>query len=157
MAELRELVVSTLQDVRRLAVELRPAALDDFGLVPAIERLRDIVEEQGEISVDVQSELSDARLPARCETALYRIAQEAFTNVLKHAGASRVTVTLSRRDDTVTLVVHDDGKGFDPASVRDGSLGLVGMRERVALLGGRLTIDSSEGAGTMVKAEVPVR
>ncbi len=120
VAELRQLVVSTLQDVRRLAVELRPAALDDFGLVPAIERLRDIVEEQGEISVEVQSELSDDRLPAETETALYRIAQEAFTNVLKHAGAARVTVRLSRRDDIVTLVVHDDGKGFDPANVRDG-------------------------------------
>ncbi|HEU4971949.1 MAG TPA: GAF domain-containing protein [Gaiellaceae bacterium] len=157
VAELRELVVSTLQDVRRLAVELRPAALDDFGLVPAVERLRDIVAEQGAISVDVQSELSDARLPADTETALYRIAQEAFTNVLKHAAASRVTLRLTRRDDTVTLVVHDDGKGFDPASVRDGSLGLVGMGERVALLGGRLTIESSEGAGTMLKAEVPIR
>ena len=157
VAELRQLVVATLQDVRRLAVELRPAALDDFGLVPAIERLRDIVEEQGEISVEVQSELSDARLPSEIETALYRIAQEAFTNVLKHAVAAQVTVKLRRRDDMVILVVHDDGKGFDPASVRDGSLGLVGMRERVALLGGRLTIDSSEGAGTMLKAEVPVR
>jgi signal transduction histidine kinase len=157
VAELRELVVSTLQDVRRLAVELRPAALDDFGLVPAVERLRDIVAEQGAISVDVQSELSDARLPADTETALYRIAQEAFTNVLKHAAASRVTLRLTRRDHTVTLVVHDDGKGFDPASVRDGSLGLVGMGERVALLGGRLTIESSEGAGTMLKAEVPIR
>jgi two-component system, NarL family, sensor histidine kinase DevS len=157
VAELRELVVSTLQDVRRLAVELRPAALDDFGLVPAIERLRDIVEEQSDISVDVQSDLGDGRLPDEMETALYRIAQEAFTNVLKHAGASRVSVRLSRRDDTVTLVVHDDGKGFDQASARDGSLGLVGMRERVALLGGRLAVESSEGAGTMLKAEVPVR
>jgi signal transduction histidine kinase len=157
VAELRELVVSTLQDVRRLAVELRPAALDDFGLMPAIERLRDIVEEQGGPTVDVHSDLVDARLPKETETALYRIAQEAFTNVLKHAAASRVTVTLDRNDDTVTLVVHDDGKGFELASVRDGSLGLVGMRERVALLGGRLTIESSEGAGTMLKAEVPIR
>jgi signal transduction histidine kinase len=157
VAELRELVVSTLQAVRRLAVELRPAALDDFGLIPAVERLRDIVEEQGAISVDVQSELSDTRLPASTETALYRIAQEAFTNVLKHAAASRVTVRLTRRDDTVSLVVHDDGKGFDPANVRDGSLGLLGMRERVALLGGRLTVESSEGAGTMLKVEVPIR
>jgi two-component system, NarL family, sensor histidine kinase DevS len=157
VAELRELVVSTLQDVRRLAVELRPAALDDFGLVPAVERLRDIVEEQAEITVDVQSELSDARLPADTETALYRIAQEAFTNVLKHAAASRVTVRLGRRGEMVTLVVHDDGKGFDPTDVRDGSLGLEGMRERVALLGGRLTIESSVGAGTMLKVEVPIR
>ena len=156
VSELRELVVSTLQDVRRLAVELRPAALDDFGLVPAIERLRDIVQERGDLAVEVQSELADDRLPPDTETVLYRITQEAFTNVLKHAAASRVSVRLGRRDDAVTLVVHDDGRGFDPASVRDGSLGLEGMRERVALLGGRLTIDSSDGAGTMLKAEVPV-
>ena len=77
--------------------------------------------------------------------------------MLKHAEASRVSVKLSRHDDTATLVVHDDGKGFDQTDVRDESLGLVGMRERVALLGGRLAIDSSEGAGTMLKVEVPIR
>jgi len=157
VAELRELVVSTLQSVRRLAVELRPAALDDFGLVPAIERLRDIVEEQSEISVDVQSNLADQRLPSESETALYRIVQEAFTNALKHAAASRISLRLHQGDASVTLTVHDDGKGFDPENVRDGSLGLVGMRERVALLGGRLTIESSEDAGTMLKAEVPIK
>ena len=156
VAELRELVVATLQDVRRLAVELRPSALDDFGLVPAIERLQDTLEEHGTV-VEIESGLGDERLAADTETALYRIVQEAFTNVLKHASASRVTVKLSRGDGTVTLVVHDDGTGFDPANVRDDSLGLVGMRERVALLGGRLNIDSSEGAGTMLRAEVPAR
>ena len=155
VTELRNLVVSTLQDVRRLAVELRPAALDDFGLVPAIERLRDTVEEQGGLSVDVQSPLGDERLPPETETALYRIVQEALINVLKHAAATRVTVRLSRSGKTVALVVQDDGNGFDPASVRDGGLGLVGMRERVALLGGRLTVESSEGGGTLLKAEVP--
>ena len=155
VTELRNLVVSTLQDVRRLAVELRPAALDDFGLVPAIERLRDTVEEQGGLSVDVQSPLGDERLPPETETALYRIVQEALVNVLKHAAATRVTVRLSRSGKTVALVVQDDGNGFDPASVRDGGLGLVGMRERVALLGGRLTVESSEGGGTLLKAEVP--
>ena len=96
MTELRDLVVSTLQDVRRLAVELRPAALDDFGLVPAIERLRDTIEEQGGLSVEVAVALGDARLPAETETALYRIVQEALTNVLKHAAATRVLVRLSR-------------------------------------------------------------
>jgi signal transduction histidine kinase len=156
VAELRELVVSTLQNVRRLAVELRPAALDDFGLVPAIERLRDLVEEQSGMSVDVQSNLADVRLPSETETALYRIVQEAFTNVLKHATASRVSLRLHRGDASVTLTVHDDGRGFEPEKVREGSLGLVGMRERVALLGGRLTIESSEDAGTMLKAEVPL-
>ncbi|MGH3127935.1 MAG: sensor histidine kinase, partial [Gaiellaceae bacterium] len=156
VAELRDLVVSTLQDVRRLAVELRPAALDDFGLVPAIERLRDTVEERGDLSVDVQSSLGDERLPPEAETALYRIVQEALINVLKHADAMRVTVRLSRAEKSATLVVQDDGKGFHPESVRDGGLGLVGMRERVALLGGRLTVQSSEGGGTLLKAEVPL-
>ena len=156
VSELRDLVVSTLQDVRRLAVELRPAALDDFGLVPAIERLRDTVEEQSVLTVDVQSSIGDERLSPAIETALYRIVQEALTNVLKHASAARVTVRLSRDQDSVVLVVQDDGEGFEPGRVRGGGLGLVGMRERVALLGGRLVVESSEGAGTMLKIEVPI-
>jgi len=156
-AELRELVVSTLHDVRRLAVELRPAALDDFGLVPAIERLLDTVAEQSGLTVDLQSQVSDQRLPKDAETALYRIAQEALTNVLKHAAAGHVTVILSRSGRGVRLVVQDDGRGFDPGDARDGSVGLVGMQERMALLGGRLTIESTEGAGTMLTAEVPLQ
>lgn len=156
VAELRELVVATLQDVRRLAVELRPAALDDFGLVPAIERLGDLSGEQGGVSIDVRSDLGDRRLPAEAETVLYRITQEAMTNVLKHADAKLVRVHLSRSERGATLVVQDDGKGFDPDRVSDDSVGLVGMRERIALLGGRLTIESTEGAGTMLTAEVPI-
>jgi signal transduction histidine kinase len=151
IAELRELVVATLQDVRRLAVELRPRRL-----VPALERLRDTMSEQSGVSVDVQSDLADQRLPAETETALYRIVQEALTNVLKHASAARVTVRLRKGDRFVELVVQDDGAGFDPQDVRDGGLGLVGMRERVGLLGGRMVVESSEGAGTLVKAEVPI-
>ena len=156
-AALRDLVVATLHDVRRLAVELRPAVLDDFGLVPALERLRDSISEQGQIAVEVQSDLDGQRLPAEIETALYRIVQESLTNVVKHADASRVTVWLRRPSDrNVELVIHDDGAGFDPNEVRDGGLGLVGMRERVALLGGRMSVESSEGAGTMLTAEVPL-
>ena len=156
-AELRDLVVATLHDVRRLAVELRPAVLDDFGLVPALERLRDSISEQCQIAVEVQSDLDGQRLPAEIETALYRIVQESLTNVVKHADASRVTVWLRRPSDrNVELVIHDDGAGFDPNEVRDGGLGLVGMRERVALLGGRMSVESSEGAGTMLTAEVPL-
>jgi two-component system, NarL family, sensor histidine kinase DevS len=157
ITELRDLVVATLQDVRRLAVELRPAALDDFGLVPALERLRDTTTEQGRIAVELTSDLDDRRrLPAEIETALYRIVQEALTNVLKHAEATRVTIRLKLHERFVELVVQDNGAGFDPNAVRDGGLGLVGMRERVALLGGRMMVDSSEGAGTMLKAEVPL-
>jgi signal transduction histidine kinase len=157
VAELRELVVSTLHDVRRLAVELRPAALDDFGLEPAIERLLDTVREQSGLTIDLQSELGEARLPTDTETTLYRIVQEALTNVVKHAEAGRVTVLMTYSDAVVRLVVQDDGRGFDTDRIRDGGVGLLGMRERVALVGGRLTVESTEGAGTMLSVEVPSR
>jgi two-component system, NarL family, sensor histidine kinase DevS len=155
-AELRALVVSTLQDVRRLAVELRPSALDDFGLVAAIERLTETFAAGSGIAVDLEARLGDERLPGEIETALYRLVQEALTNVLKHAGAERVRVLLARDGDGVTAVVEDDGSGFDEAG-RNGGLGLTGMRERLNIVGGRLTIDSSSGRGTTLLAEVPLR
>ncbi len=157
VAAARELVVQTLQSVRRLAVELRPKALDDFGLVPALERLGDEFAEQSGIDADVQTNLDSDRLPEEVETALYRIVQEALTNVAKHAGASHVSVVVTRREGLVMAVVEDDGKGFGAAGGEGEGLGLVGMKERVGLLGGRLAIESTEGAGTTVVAEVPVR
>jgi signal transduction histidine kinase len=155
--ELRELVVSTLQDVRRLAVELRPTALDDFGLVAALERLAGSFSEQTGISVDFQTALADERLPAEVETALYRIVQESLTNVVKHARARRVSILLARREGAVKAVVEDDGRGFDPTELRDDGFGLVGMRERLALIGGRLEVESGPEAGTTIAAEVPIR
>jgi signal transduction histidine kinase len=156
-AGLRDQIVGTLQSVRRLAVELRPQALDDFGLVPALERLGEAFAEESGITVDVQANLDAARLPAEVETALYRIVQEALTNVAKHSGATRVSVVVTRREGAVTAVVEDDGKGFGAAGGEGDGLGLVGMKERVGLLGGRLAIESTEGAGTTVVAEVPIR
>jgi signal transduction histidine kinase len=155
LASLRELVVSTLQRVRRLAVELRPAALDDFGLVPALERLADGYREQAGIEVELEARLGEERLPGSVETALYRIVQEALTNVVKHAGANRVSIVLMRRNGSVMTVVEDDGRGFDPAATRDDALGLAGMRERLALVGGRLRIESGDSGGTTLVAEVP--
>jgi signal transduction histidine kinase len=155
-AALRELVVTTLQDVRRLAVELRPSALDDFGLVPAIERLAGTLSEQSELVVDLEARLGDQRLPPEAETALYRIVQEALTNVVKHASARRVSITLVRKEGFAVVVVEDDGQGFEPATTRTGSLGFVGMRERVELVGGRLTVEAAPGAGTTIAAEVPL-
>lgn len=155
-ADLRELVVATLQDVRRLAVELRPKALDDFGLLAAVERLVDTFSETTGINVDVESRLGPHRLPPEVETTLYRIIQESLTNVVKHAEARSVSIFIVRRDATATVVIEDDGQGFADGNVRDGGLGLLGMRERVALLNGRLTIESSETGGTTVAAEVPL-
>jgi signal transduction histidine kinase len=155
--ELRKLVVSTLQDVRRLAVELRPSALDDFGLVAALERLAASFAEQTGISVDFQTALADERLPGEVETALYRIVQESLTNVVKHARARRVSILLARVNGAVKAVVEDDGQGFDPAEQTGDGYGLVGMRERLSLLGGRLEVESGRDGGTTVAAEVPVR
>ncbi len=155
--ELRELVVATLQDVRRLAVELRPKALDDFGLVPALERLAQSFSEQTGIAVDLESALSDERLPTEIETALYRIVQESLTNVVKHAHAQRVSILVARRPGAVAAVVEDDGRGFTTASSQDGGIGLIGMRERIALLDGRLDVESTAGTGTTIRAEVPLR
>jgi two-component system, NarL family, sensor histidine kinase DevS len=155
-AAIRELVASTLQDVRRLAVELRPSALDDFGLVPAVERLAANLSEQSDLVVDFEARLGDRRLPPEAETALYRIVQEALTNVVKHADAHRVSITLVRKEASAVVVIEDDGQGFEPGAVRAGALGFTGMRERVELVDGRLTVESSPGAGTTLVAEVRV-
>ncbi|HSK15389.1 MAG TPA: GAF domain-containing protein [Gaiellaceae bacterium] len=155
VAELRELVVATLEDVRRLAVELRPKVLDDFGLEAALQRLTGNLAEQTGIVVHFESRLV-GRLEAEIETVLYRIVQEALTNVVKHARASHVSIVVQKRGDKVAVVIEDDGRGFDPASVRDEGLGLLGMQERLALLDGSLVVESQPGAGTTLVAEVPV-
>ena len=154
-ATLRDAVVTALQDVRRLAVELRPKALDDFGLVPALERLIDTFMEQTGIEVKLTDALGGRRLPPDHETALYRIVQEALTNVVKHAQARRVSILLTFMDSAAAAIIEDDGLGFDPAAEHEG-LGLLGMRERLQLVGGKLTIESSPTSGTTLRAEVPL-
>jgi signal transduction histidine kinase len=155
-AALRELVVKTLQDVRRLAVELRPAALDDFGLVPALERLVDSVRESAAIDIQLEAALGDERLGSEAETTLYRFVQEALTNVVKHARAARVSISLVRKDGSVSAVIEDDGRGFALDEVRTDALGIAGMRERAALVGGRFLVESTPGRGTTLAVEVPV-
>jgi signal transduction histidine kinase len=156
VAEVRDLVRATLQDVRQLAVELRPKALDDFGLVAALERLTESFGEQTGIAVEFVPAMPEGRLTPEIETALYRIVQESLTNIVKHARAERVSVVLTRKADSVSVVVEDDGVGFEPGRAREDGLGLLGMRERVGLLGGRLAVESRPGAGTTFVAEVPL-
>jgi signal transduction histidine kinase len=155
LTELREHVVAALQNVRRLAVELRPSVLDDFGLVPALERLTESFAEQTVTRIDFHSALGDTRLPSEVETALYRVVQESLTNIVKHAKARNVSVSLARRGSAVAAVIEDDGAGFDQRTTRPEGIGLLGMRERLALLDGRLEIESRPGAGTTIVAEVP--
>jgi signal transduction histidine kinase len=154
-ASLRDRVVETLQDVRALAVELRPTALDDFGLLPALERLAHTFRERSGLSVELEARLGGKRLAPEAETTVYRTVQEALTNVFKHAEARRVSIVVTERDGKVAAVIEDDGRGFDRTTVGEDSLGLVGMRERVGLVGGRLAVESEPGGGTTVVVEVP--
>jgi signal transduction histidine kinase len=154
VAEVREQVLTTLQDVRRLAVELRPKALDDFGLVPALERLAESFGEQTGTEVKLEARLCPERLPAEVATALYRMTQEALADVVNHAHADCVSIVLTQREGSVTAVIEDDGRGFGAES--DRGLGLLVMRERLELLNGRLTVESKPGAGTTIVAEVPL-
>ena len=158
IGSLRELAVSTLQDVRRLAVELRPKALDDFGLLPALKRLGQTVGEGSALDVQVEARLGAERLPPEAETSVYRIVQEALTNVVRHADARHVSVVVTRKNASVSVVIEDDGKGFEPERAAEGGgVGLLGMRERVQLLDGTLSVESSPGAGTTLVLDLPVR
>jgi len=156
LAVIRGLVDSALGNVRRLTVELRPPALDDFGLGAALERLGSVVGDQRSFTVDVNVALPRGLLPPEHETAIYRIVQEALTNVVKHASAKHVSIVVATSEQAVRAVIEDDGVGFATGHVREHALGLVGMRERAQLLGGRLQVESSPGAGTTVVAEIPL-
>jgi signal transduction histidine kinase len=136
-------------------VELRPSALDDFGLAAALERLAETFAERSGIETSIETNL-DERLRPEVETTLYRVAQEALTNVLKHADATQVSIVLSKHGGWVAATVDDDGRGFATSEVRDDALGLVGMRERLELVGGTLSIESAEGSGTTIAAQVPL-
>ncbi len=149
-------------EVHQLALALRPTALDDFGLVTALANYTEEWAGRTGVEVDFHAAGLDAkRLPPATETALYRVILEALTNVLKHARAERVSVVIQGSPGQVVAVVEDDGCGFDPEAAPAESsagyrLGVLGMRERVVLLGGELTIDSGPGRGTTVIAHVPL-
>lgn len=156
--ELRKLTAQALDDVRRIALELRPKILEDLGLSEALAWQVDEVNASGALQASIKTMGIDHRLPKDIELAFYRVGQEALTNTARHAGARTARVTLTRNAADVTLVVEDDGRGFDPArsQVEHRGLGLSGMRERLALVGGTLKIDSRPGQGTRLTATAPV-
>ncbi len=155
--ELEVLADGMLENLHRLAMNLRPASLDHLGLIPALEQyITSFGEQHG---LDVQFEalgLAEDRLPSSVETAVYRVVQEALTNIARHARASHVDVLLERRGERLLAIIEDDGVGFEvEEAMQTSRLGLVGMRERARALGGTLTIESAPGAGTTVFVEVP--
>lgn len=159
IAEIRELAARTLDEVRNLAVELRPSALDDLGLVPALRWYTKQYAERRGVAVSFDATVLTDRLPSQVELVFYRVIQEALTNVAKHAEARNVTVRLERTGDFVLASVEDDGRGFDVDSVlrsRERGLGLFGMQERLTLVGGDFRIESEPGRGTRIVAKVPL-
>jgi signal transduction histidine kinase len=150
-------LAAEVQSLRRIMATLRPPVLEERGLVSALCDYVDMVRQQSGISCTLAAKLPE-RLPEDTEIVLYRVAQEALTNVARHARASRARVELTETAEAVVLEVHDDGIGFDPAAEQLGGLdhfGLAGMRERVELAGGTWTVSSRPGSGTVLTASLP--
>jgi two-component system, NarL family, sensor histidine kinase UhpB len=158
LEEMRGQIGSALEGVRRFARGLRPPALDELGLVPAIESHLRSLREISEVELALHAGNVGEGLSPEAELAVYRIVQEALANVLRHSGAKHASVHLARDGNRLGVRVEDDGRGFDFGSVRGsgGGLGLFGMNERAAYLGGTVEVESTPGAGTRVRAEIPV-
>jgi signal transduction histidine kinase len=158
LEELRQLTADTLEGVRRMAVDLRPTALDDLGLVAALDSFTRAFSQRWPVKVSFSAKGLRRRVPPNVELVLYRVVQEALYNVAKHAQASTTTVRLNRTARAVTAIIEDDGRGFDVAEVMnsgDQGLGLFGMQERLGLIGGSLHIDSRPDQGTRIVVSVP--
>ena len=160
LEQLRDLASSTLQGVRRFSQDLRPPALDDLGLLPALDGLVGKLSERSGIRTELAVSGDQRRLSAEAELVLFRIAQEALRNVEKHSGASAVTVTVEFSETRVGIIVSDNGTGFHLPEIMGnlaqlGKLGLVGMQERAQLVGGTLKVQSALGDGTTVVVEAP--
>jgi two-component system sensor histidine kinase UhpB len=161
---LAEIAHHSLEDVRRISRELRPEALDDLGLRGALIALCSRVEEQSGMRIERRIDSPLPALSAEGELAVYRIAQEALTNGAKHAGATEIALTVTAQGEHLRLTVRDNGRGFDPASIRRPArgaeagpgVGLFGMEERARLIGGTLRIASRPGGGTEVALALPL-
>ena len=154
LLELKKLVNQAMAELLHLARQLRPTALDDHGLVPAIESQLHRFSAQTGVTTALWTSGDTDKLDSDQEIVVYRVAQEALSNVAQHAAARRVDMGIAADKDGVELTIRDDGRGFDPR-VDHSSLGLSGMSERARLLGGRLQVDSRPGGGTSLTLEVP--
>ena len=156
----QRLVEKSVSIVHRFARELRPTVLDDLGLIPALRTFLKHFREQTGVQVGLTAQAAVEQLRGDQRTVLYRVAQEALTNVARHAQASRVEVRVRKLNGHVCLEIKDNGKGLPakrpgPANLKT-RLGLLGMRERVTMISGKLTIKSSPGKGTSIRAQIPL-
>ncbi len=161
LEEFQELIDSILRGVRRFSRDLRPSVLDDLGLLPALEWLTANLMEEDGIKTELKVYGDRRRLPPEAELALFRIVQEALSNVRRHSQASQVVTVVEFGEGRVRITVDDNGQGFElPGRTGDlataGKLGLIGMHERAHLLDGTLTVRSEPGKGTTVTVDVPV-
>jgi len=161
LRELRATAEKVGREIHELAYKLRPIALDELGLARALADYLEGWHKRTGIQVDfVSAGIDDLRLPTPLETTLYRIVQEAMNNVFKHAAAKNVSVSIERRGDHVLCIVEDDGAGFDLEALNERGdprrIGLAGMRERAAIVGGALTIESAAGQGTTIRVKLPM-
>jgi PAS domain S-box-containing protein len=155
--ETTRLLDHTATIVRKIASELRPSILDDFGLVEALEWQSREFEKRSGIEIQFTSSVPATVIPKNVTIALFRIYQESLTNVARHASATKAIVTFELKDNILTLTITDDGKGFDVSKIgQKKTLGLLGMRERTLMIGGKYKINSRPGNGTVVTVEVPV-
>jgi two-component system CheB/CheR fusion protein len=160
--ELRSAAEQVGREIHQLAFQLRPLALDELGLSRALAGLIDGWIARTGIRVElVMAGIDEPRLAGTIETTIYRVIQEAMNNVYRHAAAQSVSVSIERRGGALTVIVEDDGQGFDPAAVMGNGagtprIGIAGMHERAALVDGELTVESSLGAGTTVRLRVPI-
>ncbi|ADH98538.1 sensor histidine kinase [Salisediminibacterium selenitireducens] len=155
--DLRRMVTESLSEVRRIIYDLRPMTLDDLGLVPTVAKFIDNVNDyQEQTEVNFRNLGSKERIPAHMEVAMFRFIQEAVQNAVKHAKANTISVKMEIKKTSVVAIVKDDGRGFDPVTKKENSFGLVGMKERVKLLDGDLTIDTKPGKGTLIMLQVPL-
>ncbi|QSS99623.1 sensor histidine kinase [Pontibacillus sp. ALD_SL1] len=154
--EVRGMVRSALYEVRRIIYDLRPMALDDLGLVPTLKKYLGTIEEYNNMEIPFTAYGEDKRLDPKYEVALFRLVQEAVQNAVKHAEASKIEVKFELKRSLVNIIVKDDGQGFDTSQKKEKSFGLVGMRERVEMLDGEISIDSQLGSGTVIMIQVPL-
>ena len=152
------LVETSMHTVYRIASNLRPGVLDDLGLVPAIEWLGNNFQQRSGTRCTVEADIGELELEPDCTTAVFRICQEALTNVARHANAARVEIELRKQPDGLFLHVRDDGRGISESQIEDTqSLGILGIRERAMLFGGQVTIVGRSGKGTTVTLQIPLK
>lgn len=154
--DLRRMVKSSLAEVRRIIYDLRPMALDDLGLIPALEKYLKNFSEHTNLNIQFSNLGREKRLPSQLEVSCFRLVQEAVQNAHKHAKPTLVQVKVEVNRNNVLIIVKDNGKGFDTTKKKDGSLGLIGMRERISMLKGTMEIKSEINIGTTIIIEIPI-